>query len=76
MSTQVIGAGKHSACGCDECTIASFSLNNYFTGKLLLERDFTYEQQYNRDKLRNHNLRLHGSGVVCGMEVVRPPTPG
>src|SRR6266508_2309036 len=32
--------------------------------KLLLERDFTDEHAYTIDKLRNHNRRLHGWGVV------------
>ena len=65
--------GHASGCGCGTCAIAPFTRNNYFTGKLLLERDFTDEQQYLRDKVRHHNQRLHGSGVVCGLEVVQHP---
>jgi len=61
-------------CGCGTCTIAPFTRNNYFTGKLLLERDFTDEQQYVRDKGRHHNQRLHGTGVVCGLELVQHPS--
>ena len=53
--------GHHSGCDCGSCAIAPFARNNYFTGKLLLERDFTDEQQYLRDKLRHHNQRLHGT---------------
>lgn len=57
-------------CGCAECTTAPFTRNNYFTGKLLVERDFTDEQRYYIDKLRHHHQLLHGWGVVNGLEVV------
>ena len=43
--------------------------NHYFTGKLLLERDFTDEQLYVLGKQRRHNQHLHGSGIDCGLEV-------
>ncbi len=43
--------------------------NNYFTGKLLVERDFTDEQRYFMGKDRRHNQRLHGWGAVCGLKV-------
>ena len=64
-----------TACGCADCTIESFTRNNYFTGKLLVERDFTDEQRYYVDKLRLHQQRLHGEGVVCGLQVVPHPNP-
>lgn len=65
--------GKHG-CGCDECELEPFSRNNYFTGKLLLERDFSDEQRYFREKIRHHNMRLHGTGVVCGLEISQHPS--
>ncbi len=58
------------------CDIEPFARNNYFTGKLLLERDFVDEQRYLVDKLRHHNQRLHGWGVVCGLKVTQHPTAG
>jgi hypothetical protein len=61
---------------CAPCEIGSFARNNFFTGKLLLERDFTDEQTYLIDKQRHHNRRLHGSGVVCGLRVKQHATPG
>ena len=61
---------------CAPCEIGPFSRNNFFTGKLLLERDFTDEQTYLVDKLRHHNRRLHGTGVVCGLRVKQHSTPG
>lgn len=61
---------------CPTCEIpAPFTRNNYFTGKLMLERDFTDEQRYNVDKLRLHHQRLHGWGVVCGLRVVADTNP-
>jgi hypothetical protein len=48
----------------------------YFQGQLLSEDDFRTEQDYFREKLRRHNRLLHGSGVVCGLEVVADPEAG
>ena len=59
---------KHS-CECLPCDIPTLCRNNYFTGKLLTERDFTAEQHYFMDKLRLHYVALHGWGVVCGLKV-------
>jgi len=61
---------------CEPCDVGIFARNNFFTGKLLLERDFTDEQHYFIDKHRLHNKRLHGWGVVCGLKVKQHPTPG
>jgi DNA-binding beta-propeller fold protein YncE len=58
---------------CPACDYGPFTRNNYFTGKLLVERDFTDEQRYYVDKLRHHNQRLHGWGVVCGLKVKQHP---
>ena len=55
------------------CAIPPFCRNNYFTGKLLTERDFTAEQQYTMDTLRLHHVALHGWGVVCGLKVTPHP---
>ena len=52
---------------CLPCDIPAFCRNSYYRGKLLTERDFTDEQRYGIDKLRLHEQRLHGWGVVCGL---------
>lgn len=57
----------HAAC--PSCEFGPFTRNNYFTGKLMVERDFTDEARFHIDKLRHHHQRLHGSGVVCGLKV-------
>jgi hypothetical protein len=55
------------------CDIPEFCRNNYFTGKLLTERDLTAEQRYAIDKLRLHHIALHGWGVICGLKVRSHP---
>src|SRR5687767_13381289 len=54
---------------CASCEIGPFERNNFFTGKLLLERDFIDEQDYFVEKNLLHNKRLHGWGVVCGLRL-------
>ena len=49
---------------CLPCDIPQFCRNNFYTGKLLTERDLTDEQRYAVDKLRLHHLALHGWGIV------------
>lgn len=66
---------KTAPASCPECEIGSFTRNHYFTGKLLVERDFRQEQTYYVDKMRLHEQRLHGWGVVCGLKVKRHETP-
>src|SRR6266436_8275412 len=70
---------KHGGGGvggvCVECDIPQLARNNYFTGKLLVERDFTDEQRYTLGKLRRHNQRLHGWGAVCGLKVEAHSNP-
>ena len=60
---------------CVVCETSAFQRNHYFTGKLLVERDFTDEQRYFMEKLRLHHQRLHGRGVVCGLELRAHPNP-
>ncbi len=55
---------------CPACDFGPFLRNAYWTGKLLVAGDFIAEQRYFMEKLRHHNLHLHGSGVVCGLKVV------
>jgi len=64
-----------ASAACPECEIDSFLRNYYFTGKLLVERDFRQEQDYYVNKLRLHEQRLHGWGVVCGLKVKEHENP-
>jgi len=60
---------------CPACAFGPFTRNNYFTGKLLVERDFTDETRFHMEKLRHHEQQLHGWGVVCGLKVVPHDNP-
>lgn len=48
----------------------TFERNKYFYGKLLSVDDLESEQRYMNDKRRIINRFVHGTGVVCGMNVV------
>lgn len=48
----------------------NFDRNRYFYGKLLSVDDFELEQRYMNDKRRMLNRFIHGTGIVCGMNVV------
>ena len=52
------------------CSSGKFKRLNYYEGMLLTEQDFKAEQNYFRDKMKLHN-RLHGYGVVWGLEVTK-----
>jgi hypothetical protein len=60
---------------CPACDYGPFVRNAYWTGKLMLARDFTDEQRYVIDRFRHHNQHLHGTGVVCGLKVVPHENP-
>jgi hypothetical protein len=72
-ATQTSGCG----CGCSSCTICD-SLQclcrpRFFAGQLITDADFRRLDQYLVGKSRLHNKYLHGTGVVCGLEVVCNP---
>jgi len=52
-----------------ECGYNEFRRLRYFHGMLLDDKDFREEQQYHANKRRLLNRMLHGSGVVCGLEL-------
>lgn len=45
----------------------------YFAGQLLSPADLEDQQDYIRTKQRRHNLLLHGTGVVSGLDVTVEP---
>lgn len=45
----------------------------YFAGQLLSPADLEDEQDYIRSKHRRHNLLLHGTGIVSGLDVTVEP---
>ena len=42
---------------------------HFFFGKQLTAEDFALEQDYFREKLKQHNRTLHGFGIVSGLRV-------
>lgn len=63
-----------NACPPDDCGPCGtlppgFVRLRYFFGKRLGVADFVDEQRYHAGKLRFHNQRLHGAGVLCGLGV-------
>jgi hypothetical protein len=51
------------------CDYNSTRRPRYFHGKLLDDKDFRAEQNYHAGKRRLLNRTLHGSGVVCGLNL-------
>lgn len=56
---------------CGIYKISPFERNNYFYGKLLTVKDYQAEQTYFNEKRWLINRMVNGSGVVCGLDVVR-----
>ena len=48
----------------------------YYARQLVTPEDLTLDQDYFRDRLRRHNLFLHGWGIVCGARVAPAAAPG
>ncbi len=59
---------------CPQCELDAFVRNHFFTGKMMGVGEFTTESLYHAEKMRHHNLRLHGWGVVCGLKVSQHPS--
>jgi hypothetical protein len=48
-----------------------FRRTNYFFGKLLEVSDFKTEQKYFINKQRLMNRLIHGTGIICGLNVLK-----
>lgn len=59
--------------GCDECGLVCLCRPRFFDGQLITAADFARQDDYRIGKDRLHNRYLHGTGVVCGLEVVCNP---
>ena len=57
----------------DACmNLSQFERNKYFYGKLMTVRDFETEQSYFNEKGHLLSRLIHGTGLVCGLEVEEP----
>ncbi len=64
------GHGHGSGCGCSSCAgLHTFVRPRFFAGQLLTDTELTALTTYMIDKDRLHNRFLHGTGVVCGLQV-------
>lgn len=60
-----------AACSCPACTgLQCLDRPRFFAGQLLSEAELNSEMDYILAKQRLHNRYLHGTGTVCGLEVV------
>ena len=57
--------GEAARCGLP----AGFFRLRYFYGKQMRLADYVDEQAYHGGKMRFHNQRLHGAGILCGLRV-------
>jgi len=65
-----IGSKKTNSCDCPACSgLDCLERPRFFAGQLLTETELNHAQSYALAKNRLHNRYLHGSGVVCGLQV-------
>lgn len=62
---QALKANNDARCGLP----AGFFRLRYFHGKQMRLADYVDEQRYHAGKMRFHNERLHGAGILCGLGV-------
>ena len=71
------GCGCGCGCGCASCvtcdSLQCLCRPRFFAGQLVTDADFRRLDSYLVGKDRLHNKFLHGTGVVCGLEVVCDP---
>ena len=60
---------------CAQCNFEAFVRNHFYTGKMMGTAEFMAETHYHSERMRHHNTRLHGWGVVCGLKVKQHPSP-
>jgi hypothetical protein len=52
-----------------ECQLKQFKRNAYFNGKPMFAEDCYLEQKYINEKRYLINRLIHGTGIICGLEV-------
>ncbi|MBJ3764448.1 hypothetical protein ILP92_17060 [Maribius pontilimi] len=64
-SLNQLRACEDAACGLP----AGFFRLRYFHGKEMRLADYVDEQRYHAGKMRFHNEKLHGAGILCGLKL-------
>jgi len=70
MCTKVISLQE-----CSEARLGQLERVKFFPRMLLTAEDMVAESEYHREKLKRHNRFLHGTGIVCGLDVTPAPAP-
>lgn len=68
-------ATTDATAGCAQCAFEAFVRNHFYTGKMMGAAEFITETHYHAERMRHHNVRLHGWGVICGLKVHQHPSP-
>ena len=61
--------GYKDRCGTGCGLPAGFFRLRYFHGKQMRLADYVDEQRYHSGKMRFHNEKLHGAGILCGLKI-------
>lgn len=54
---------------CEEARCEDFDRVRFFNGQLLTADDFDLQTEYFRKQNKQHNVYLHGDGVIRGLRV-------
>jgi hypothetical protein len=57
------------------CGVEPLAHPKYSFGMLLEARHLALEHRYSSQRLNTHDIRLHDFGTVCGLRVVKHPSP-
>lgn len=60
---------------CPDCAPQPPLRNHWFWGKNIVPRDMIDEQAFFLEKMRLHEQRLHGTGIVCGLRLTQHANP-
>ena len=65
----------HDCSGTCACGVEPLAHPKYSFGMLLEARHLALEHRYAATRLNTHDIRLHDFGTVCGLRVVKHPSP-
>jgi hypothetical protein len=65
----------HGCCEECPCGVEALAHPKYSFGMLLEARHLALEHRYSAQRLNTHDIRLHDFGTVCGLRVIKHPSP-
>lgn len=66
---------SHDCSGSCACGVEPLAHPKYSFGMLLEARHLELEHRYAAQRLNTHDIRLHDFGTVCGLRVIKHPSP-